>query len=134
SAWRKDRKLTAGGTMIEHGVHDVDLLTWMFGPIARLRAWEQNRNGHPGIEDYVAVEAEFASGLHAQLMNLWHDVLKRHSNRRLEIFCEKGFVASEHDMAGSIQLQEADGDEKKISADDVLSRFVTQLGREGHVL
>src|SRR5208337_1576476 len=32
SAWRNDRSLTAGGTLIEHSVHDFDLLTWMFGP------------------------------------------------------------------------------------------------------
>src|SRR6185295_17963917 len=40
----------------------------------------------------------------------------------------------EHDMAGSIEIQVADGDEKEVSADDVLAGFVTQLGREGHVL
>ena len=34
TAWRSDRTLTAGGTLIEHGVHDLDLLTWLFGPIA----------------------------------------------------------------------------------------------------
>ena len=28
SAWRADRTVTAGGTFIEHGVHDLDLLTW----------------------------------------------------------------------------------------------------------
>lgn len=132
TAWRKDRTLSAGGTMIEHGVHDIDLMTWMFGPIARLRAWEQNRAGHPGIEDYVAVELEFASGLRAQVVNLWHNVLKRHSNRRLEIFCRNGFLASEHDMAGSVDLQIGDGDEQRLSAEEVLSRFVAQLGRDGH--
>ncbi len=134
TAWRKDRSLTAGGTMIEHGVHDIDLLTSMFGPIARLRAWEQNRAGHPGVEDYVAVEAEFESGLRAQLVNLWHNVLRRYSNRRLEVFCENGFVASEDDMSGSIELQEGDGDGRRISAEEVLSRFIARLGREGHPL
>jgi predicted dehydrogenase len=134
SAWRKDRTLTAGGTMIEHGVHDVDLLTCMFGPMARLRAWLQNRAGHPGVEDYVAVEAEFEGGLRAQLVNLWHNVLQRHSNRRLEIFCDNGFVASDHDMLGPIDVQVGDGDEERLSADEVLRRFVRQLGRDGHPL
>jgi predicted dehydrogenase len=134
SLWRKDRRLSAGGTMIEHGVHDVDILTWMFGPIARLRAWERNRAGHPGIEDYVAVEAEFACGVHAQLMNLWHNVLNRHSNRRLEIFCENGFVASDHDMIGSIELHVGDGDEARISADEVLRGYLARLGRQDHPL
>jgi myo-inositol 2-dehydrogenase / D-chiro-inositol 1-dehydrogenase len=129
TAWRKDRRLTAGGTLIEHGVHDLDLLTWFFGPIARLRAWQQNRAGHAGIEDYVAVELEFASGLRAQLVSLWHDMLQRPSNRRLEIFCRRGYFASDHDMVGDIAVQLGDGPEQHLDASAVLERFEALLGR-----
>ena len=129
SAWRADRRLTAGGTLIEHGVHDLDLLMWFFGPIARLRAWQQNRAGHRGVEDYVAVELEFASGLRAQLVNLWHDMIQRPSNRRLEIFCQRGFFASDHDMAGDISVQLGDGAEQLLAAREVLERFGTLFGR-----
>jgi predicted dehydrogenase len=129
SAWRKDRTLTAGGTLIEHGVHDLDLLTWFFGPIVRLRAWLQNRAGHPGIEDYVAMELEFARGLRAQLVSIWHDMLQRPSNRRLEIFCQRGFVASDHDMIGDVVVQLGDGAERCMRMDEVLERFRSLLGR-----
>jgi predicted dehydrogenase len=84
TGWRADRRQTAGGTLIEHGVHDLDLLTWLFGPIATLRAWQQNHAGHQGVEDYVAIELAFASGLRAQLVNVWHDMLQRPSNRAYE--------------------------------------------------
>jgi myo-inositol 2-dehydrogenase/D-chiro-inositol 1-dehydrogenase len=131
SAWRKDRRLTAGGTLIEHGVHDLDLLTWFFGPIARLRAWQQNRAGHPGVEDYVAVELEFASGLRGQLVNLWHDMIQRPSNRRLEIFCQRGFFAADHDMVGDILVQLGDGPEQRLDAPAVLERFSVLIGRPG---
>jgi myo-inositol 2-dehydrogenase / D-chiro-inositol 1-dehydrogenase len=124
SAWRADRALTAGGTLIEHGVHDLDLLTWFFGPVARLRAWEHNRAGYPGVEDYMAVELQFASGLHAQLVNVWHNMVQRPSNRRLEIFCENAFVASEADMSGDVTYQLGDGPEHVLPADEVLQRFV----------
>jgi predicted dehydrogenase len=129
SAWRKDRTLTAGGTLIEHGVHDLDLLTWFFGPIARLRAWQQNRAGHPGVEDYVAVEIEFERGLRAQLVNLWHDMIQRPSNRRLEIFCQRAFLASDHDMIGDVSVQLGDGPARQLGATDVLQRFGAVLGR-----
>jgi predicted dehydrogenase len=129
TAWRKDRRLSAGGTLIEHGVHDLDLLSWFFGPIARLRAWQQNRTGHLGIEDYVAVELELAGGLRAQLVNVWHDMLQRPSNRRLEIFCRRGFFASDHDMLGDIAVQLGDAEERRLSAGEVLARFETLLGR-----
>jgi predicted dehydrogenase len=129
TAWRKDRRLSAGGTLIEHGVHDLDLLTWFFGPIARLRAWQHNRAGHAGIEDYVAIELAFASGLRAQLVSLWHDMLQRTSNRRLEVFCERGFFASDHDMTGDIIVQVGDGPEQRLSDGEVLERFEALLGR-----
>ena len=127
TAWRADRRYTAGGTLIEHGVHDLDLLTWFFGPIARLRAWQKNRAGHAGIEDYVAVELAFASGLRAQLVTVWHDMLQRGSNRRLEIFCPRGFVASDADMIGRIRVQRGDGAEESVSWDEVQARFA-ELG------
>jgi predicted dehydrogenase len=132
TAWRKDRRLTAGGTLIEHGVHDLDILTWFFGPIARLRAWQQNRAGHPGVEDYMAIELEFATGLRAQLVNLWHDMIQRPSNRRLEIFCQRGFLASDHDMAGDITVQLGDGEERSVGGHEVLERFETLLARRDH--
>lgn len=129
SSWRADRALSAGGTLIEHGVHDLDLLTWFFGPVSRLRAWQQNRAGHPGIEDYVAVELEFASGLRAQLVNVWHDILQRPSNRRLEIFCQRGFIASDHDMVGDVLLQLGDGAQQRLEWGEVLARFTAGLKR-----
>lgn len=124
SAWRADHTLTAGGTLIEHGVHDLDLLTWFFGPAQRLRAWEQNRSGYPGIEDYMAIELEFAAGVRAQLINVWHNMIQRPSNRRLEIFCDTAFIASEADMSGEIIYQFGDGPETCLPEDEVLQRFV----------
>jgi predicted dehydrogenase len=132
TTWRKDRNLTAGGTLIEHGVHDLDLVSVLFGPIARLRAWQQNRAGHPGVEDYMAIELEFVSGLRAQLVNLWHNMVERNSNRRLEIFCERGFLASDYDMLGDIIVQIGDGEERRVSPDEVLQRFETLLDRNDH--
>jgi len=129
SAWRADRAFTAGGTLIEHGVHDLDLLTWFFGPVARLRAWEHNRAGHPGVEDYMAVELEFASGLRAQLVNVWHNMVQRPSNRRLEIFCSDAFVASDADMSGDVTYQFGDGPEQLLPAGEVLRRFVAAQTR-----
>jgi predicted dehydrogenase len=124
SAWRADRAQTAGGTLIEHGVHDLDLLTWFFGPVARLRAWEHNRAGHPGVEDYMAAELQFTSGLRAQLVNVWHDMVQRPSNRRLEIFCDTAFVASEADMSGEVVYQFGDGPESRLSEAEVQQRFL----------
>jgi len=123
SPWRADRALTAGGTLIEHGVHDLDLLAWFFGPPVWLQAWQRNVAGHPGVEDYVAVELRFANGLQAQLVNVWHDMVQRPSNRRLEIFCQRGFLASDADFLGDLTCQFGDEAEGLLAATEVLQRF-----------
>lgn len=134
SAWRADPSLTAGGTLIEHGVHDLDLLVHLFGPMTRVRAWERNFAGHAGVEDYLAAEIEFEGGLRAQLVNVWHNVLQRHSNRRVEIFCGNAFVASEHDMAGEITVQFGEESERVLKTDEVMQRFLNQRGASEHPL
>src|SRR5262249_3950732 len=73
-----------------------------------------------------------ASGLRAQLVNLWHDMAGRPSNRRLEVFCRRAFVASDHDMIGDVELQRGDGEIVRLAPDDVLARFERLLGGRDH--
>jgi predicted dehydrogenase len=132
TSWRADRARTAGGVLIEHSVHDLDLLVWLFGPLARLRARAHNHAGHEGVEDHVAVDLEFESGLRAQLLTLWHDMAARTSHRRLEVFCQRAWVASDHDMLGDVTVQRGDGLLETLAADEVLRRFEASLARTDH--
>lgn len=127
SGWRNDPSLTAGGTLVEHSVHDFDLLTWMFGPIAKLSCVTRNLNGAPGIEDFGATAMEFRGGFHGQLTSVWHRMIGRPSNRRLEVFAENFFAASDSDTLGPITFQRgAQATEETISETDVLARFTEQ--------
>jgi hypothetical protein len=47
----------------------------------------------------------FESGVVASLTSVWHDVLERASNRRIEIFCERLFIAVEGDLVGPVRFQ-----------------------------
>ena len=123
SGWRNDRSLTAGGTLVEHSVHDLDLFTWMFGPIAKLYCATRNANGAPGIEDVAFTQFEFAAGFHGQLASIWHRVSQRASNRRLEIFCENLVLATDDDAGESIWLQRGDGPQERIERAEVMARF-----------
>ena len=101
-------------------------------PDRDLRAWQQNHAGHHGVEDYVAIELAFASGLRAQLVNVWHDMLQRPSNRRLEIFCRRGFIASEADMRGDVTVQRGDDAVSIVRWPAVHERFSALLDRGEH--
>jgi myo-inositol 2-dehydrogenase / D-chiro-inositol 1-dehydrogenase len=130
SSWRNDPAQTAGGTLIEHGVHDFDLLTWMFGPVERVYCRTKNLSGAAGVEDFGAVHLEFASGLHGQMTSVWHRMIGRPSNRRLEVFAENLSVATDHDMVGPLIVQRGEGSEEVISGDIVTQRFTKMtLGR-----
>jgi predicted dehydrogenase len=124
SGWRNDPKLTAGGTLVEHSVHDVDLFTWMFGSIRRLYCRTRNLTGAAGVEDFGATVFEFESGISAHLVSIWHKMIGRPSNRRFEIFAENLFIASDFDMDGTIVVQRcADSSHETIPAPEVTRRF-----------
>ncbi len=131
STWRNDASLTAGGTLIEHSVHDFDLLTWMFGPVTSLYCCTRNLNGADGVEDFGATAMEFAGGFHAQLTSVWHRMIGRPSNRRLEVFAENLFAASDADTLGPIIFQRGSGaKEETVSETEVMARFTEQILRE----
>jgi predicted dehydrogenase len=131
SAWRNDPSVTAGGTLVEHSVHDFDLFTWMFGPMRRIYCRTRNLNGASGIEDFAATQMEFAAGFHAQLTSVWHRMIGRPSNRRLEIFAEGLFLGCDHDSSGPIVVQRATAArEEVISEAEVMERFAHILVSE----
>jgi predicted dehydrogenase len=131
SAWRNDRSLTAGGTLIEHSVHDFDLLTWMFGPIKSLYCRTRNLSGADGVEDFGATAMEFAGGFHGQLTSIWHRMIGRPSNRRLEVFAENLFAASDADTLGPIVFQRGSGaNHETVSQSEVMAGFTEKILRE----
>jgi predicted dehydrogenase len=123
SGWRNDPSLTAGGTLVEHSMHAIDLLTWMFGPIRKLYCTTRNVRGAPGVEDVGFTQFEFAAGFHGQLASIWHRVAQRPSNRRLEVFCENLVIATDDDVGESIYLQRGNGPHERIEKAEVMARF-----------
>jgi len=131
SAWRNDPSLTAGGTLIEHSVHDFDLLTWMFGPVTSLYCRTRIVNGADGVEDFGATSMDFAGGFHGQLTSIWHRMIARASNRRLEVFAENLFAACDADTLGSIVFQRGSGANEETIADGVvMTRYTEKILRE----
>ncbi len=123
SLWRNDPSLTAGGALAEHSVHDIDMFTWLFGPIARLYCTTRNLNGAAKIEDVGLIQLEFARGFHGQLTSIWHNLSQRPSNRRMEILCENLMIAVDDDVGESIHLERTDGSAQRIEKAELMMRF-----------
>jgi predicted dehydrogenase len=90
SSWRSDRKLAGGGALLEHSIHAVDLLCWLFGPVSRVQAHTRNVFGY-GVEDVATVMIEHESGSVGTLLTIFNAVRGR-EERRIEVFLESGAI------------------------------------------
>ena len=103
----------------------------MFGPVTTVDCRTRNLNGAEGVEDFGATAMEFAGGLHGQLTSIWHRMMGRPSNRRIEVFAENLFVASDADTLGPIVFQRGSGANEETIADDVvMAKFTEKILRE----
>jgi len=111
STWRADVATAGGGTLVEHSIHDVDVLAWVLGPITAASGATSSFAGHEGIEDVAVARFEHAGGAHSSVVSIWHQVLTRPSTRRLEIFCENALLWTEDDYLGPLTIQTSAGTE-----------------------
>jgi predicted dehydrogenase len=114
SKWRADVSQAGGGCLIEHSIHDVDILRFCFGDVDSVVARTSNHAGHEGVEDLAAVTLSFASGFEAQLTSIWHEILSRGSTRRLEVFCRQGLVWLDDEFRGPLHIQTSDDTEVRL--------------------
>lgn len=87
SRWRADPQLAGSGVLLEHSIHDVDILEFLAGPIDRVSCRTRAVHGIPGIEDVAVALFTFRSGIAATLTTVWHDMLERPNERRVEVHC-----------------------------------------------
>jgi predicted dehydrogenase len=113
SMWRADVAQSGGGCLIEHSIHDVDILRFCFGEIDRVSACTANHAGHAGVEDVASVSMTFASGVVAQLTSVWHDILSRGSSRRVDVFFRQGMVSLNNEFRGPLRVQTTEGIEER---------------------
>jgi predicted dehydrogenase len=62
SRWRGTWALDGGGALMNQGIHTVDLLLWLLGPVARVRAATATRLHAIEVEDTAVAILEFESG------------------------------------------------------------------------
>jgi predicted dehydrogenase len=128
SEWRKDRSVAGAGTLLEHSIHDVDVLRWFGGEVVSLRGTTRNFASHEGIEDLATAHLDFASGAQAQLTSVWHNVVTRPSSRRLELFYENGYFHIDEDFSGPIDVHTQPAGATLITEGEVRERYLRLVG------
>lgn len=111
STWRRDVDKAGGGTLIEHSIHDLDVIHWILGVPTAVTARTASVFGYEGIDDTAAVTLAYPGGETASLVSIWHQVTTRPSTRRLEVFCEEAFLWTEDDYLGPLHVETSAGSE-----------------------
>jgi predicted dehydrogenase len=130
STWRGDVALAGSGTLLEHSIHDIDMLEYVVGQIDSVSARSAEFHGITGIEDSVAVTLSFENGAVGSLVSIWHDLLERPSLRRVEVFCERAYLVVEGDWFGPVTWTRSGADEGSL-AGEALAAEVARLGLPG---
>lgn len=130
STWRGDVTKAGAGTLLEHSIHDVDLLEWVIGTIDTVSARAADFHQIEGIEDVVVATLSFEDGAIGSLVSVWHDVDARPSLRRVEVFCERAWVVVEGDWFGPVRWVLPDGTEGSLEGAELLERAQQLRGED----
>lgn len=120
STWRADPAKAGRGVLLEHSIHDVDLLDRLVGPIEQVSGRSRSFHAIDGIEDLVVATFDLAGGGIASLTTVWHDLVERPSLRYLEIHCERLHVEVEGDWFGPVRWQR-EGESVELRDDELVA-------------
>ena len=120
SSWRGTKALDGGAALVNQGIHTVDLLLWLLGPVTRVRALTATRLHSIECEDVALALLEFESGAVGTLEAT--TVAWPGYPRRVEISGAEGTVVVEGDRVVAADLRTpapglvSNGDEATASA------------------
>ncbi len=131
STWRGDVRQVGAGTLLEHAIHDIDVLVWCFGDVRRVHGVIRSFFGKEGVEDLSAATLEFESGAVASHVSIWHDILHRGSSRRMFVTCERAQISWEDDdWTGAIRIDSNAAGRTDLPSEAVLQRYYEREGIE----
>jgi predicted dehydrogenase len=109
SRWRGTQALDGGGALMNQGVHTVDLLLWLFGPVRRVFGKTIAGLHAIDVEDTAVAVLEFASGAVGTL-EAATSAYPGYS-RQIELTGSNGTLRLDGDDLAAIDLKDARDDE-----------------------
>jgi UDP-N-acetyl-2-amino-2-deoxyglucuronate dehydrogenase len=131
SDWRSQKKYSGGGPLIEHSIHAIDLVSWMFGPARRVSAATNSVFGFD-VEDAAGLVLEHESGVIGTLMTLYGGVQGREQSR-FEVFFERGVVEITWGVLvntddNSFRLEQSGEEPVLVPPEEILEQHLADLG------
>jgi predicted dehydrogenase len=107
SRWRGTPGLDGGGALINQAIHTLDLLLWLLGDVARVRAHTATLLHDIAVEDSGAAILEFASGA----LGLFGFTTAAYPGyaRRLSVTGDRGTVAVDQDSIVAWDVRDGAG-------------------------
>ena len=103
SRWRGTRALDGGGALINQGIHTVDLLGWLLGPVRRVFGHSATLLHEIDVEDTMVAILEFENGVRASFEAT--TAAYPGYARRMELSTTEGTIILEHDRVIAADLR-----------------------------
>lgn len=132
--WRGTWKMDGGGALMNQGIHGVDLLQYVMGPVKSVFAFARTLARNIEVEDTAAAVIEFRNGALGVIEGTTS--VYPGSPRRLEICGDKGTITLEEDsiLSWNVQDGEVPGDIKIGHAGKSSANNPSAINLDGHIL
>jgi predicted dehydrogenase len=107
SRWRGTQALDGGGALMNQGVHTVDLLLWLFGPVRRVFGRTATALHAIEVEDTAVAVLEFANGALGTLEAT--TAAYPGYSRRIELTGSEGTLVLDGDRLAAVDLRGSGG-------------------------
>jgi myo-inositol 2-dehydrogenase/D-chiro-inositol 1-dehydrogenase len=126
STWRSDPAKAGSGVLLEHSIHDVDMIERLGGPLNSISAHAARVHDVEHIEDVVTATFRYESGALGTLTTVWHDIPERLNDRRVEVVCERLWAALEGDSIGPVRWQRPGESPQSLQGEALLAEVKTR--------
>lgn len=132
--WRGTWKMDGGGALMNQGIHGVDLLQYIMGPVKSVFAFTRTLARKIEVEDTASAVIEFKNGALGVIQGTTS--IYPGSPRRLDINGDKGTITLEETFISSwnIEGQEMPADIKIERANANLASDPAAISIDGHIL
>ncbi|NPV54449.1 MAG: Gfo/Idh/MocA family oxidoreductase [Firmicutes bacterium] len=125
--WRQSKELAGGGSLMDMGIHCIDLLRYWLGEVVEVSAFVDTLDADYNVEDTATVLLKFKSGAHGIVDSCFNVKGARHV---FEVYGTKGCLRGEETIG---QLPEGrlfanlDGEETKLEF-PIINMYSAEVG------